>query len=40
MPTRRPARSGHGFAAVCDYVPLRELPEFGAMFAQFTPLAS
>ena len=28
------------FAAVCDYVPLRELPEFGAMFALFTPLAS
>ena len=26
------------FAAVCDYVPLRELPEAGEMFAQFKPV--
>lgn len=27
------------FAAACDYVPLRELPEAGKMFAEFTPIA-
>jgi hypothetical protein len=26
------------FANVCDYVPLRELPEAEAMFAEFEPL--
>lgn len=26
------------YAAVCDYVPLRDLAEAGDMFAQFTPL--
>ncbi len=26
------------YAAVCDYVPLHELPEFKDMFAQFSPL--
>lgn len=26
------------FAALCDYVPLAELPEGGDMFATFTPL--
>jgi len=27
------------FAAVCDYVPLRDLGETGDLFAQFEPLA-
>jgi len=26
------------YAAVCDYVPLRDLPESGEMFATFTPI--
>jgi len=26
------------YAAVCDYVPLNQLPESGNMFAEFTPL--
>ena len=26
------------FSAVCDYVPLKELPEAGQMFAEFKPL--
>ena len=26
------------YAAVCDYVPLRDLPEAGDMFAQFEPI--
>ena len=26
------------YSAVCDYVPLNELPEFKDMFAQFAPL--
>ena len=26
------------YEKVCDYVPLRELPEAAALFAQFTPL--
>jgi hypothetical protein len=27
------------FASTCDYVPLRELPDAEAMFAEFEPLA-
>jgi hypothetical protein len=27
------------FANVCDYVPLRELPEAGRLFAEFRPIA-
>lgn len=26
------------YAAVCDYVPLRDLPEAGDLFAQFEPI--
>ncbi len=26
------------YAAVCDYMPLKELPEAGDMFAQFEPI--
>jgi len=28
------------FAEVCDYVPLRDLPEASGVFAEFTPLES
>ncbi len=28
------------YAAVCDYVPLAELPEAQALFAEFDPLPS
>ena len=27
------------YGAVCDYIPLRELPEAGDMFAHFEPIA-